>query len=153
MKSFKKLAIHTAMLGVFALTLNSCFENQAIDPLLDTTLSNCKTVENPLKDYWWLASQVSYSKSSTIHTKIYSAKYANATLYLVETYNKSSLVDAVAYDCNGGVLISYCNLNATDEKSYISGIVGCFPSPCTEDKYMPLKKRLKSITLLFEKSN
>jgi predicted small secreted protein len=33
MKSFKKLATHTALLAAFALTLTGCFENQAPDPL------------------------------------------------------------------------------------------------------------------------
>ncbi len=153
MKLFKKLATHTAVLAAFALTLTGCPAEQepANDPLAGITLATCLPVQNPLTDYWWMAREIGYIKENytTTNSKIYSGQYKNATVYLFEhfpTNNPTFLINAGAYACDGMGLILYCNENKTAP----SNVNALNYTPCKEDKYMPLKKQVTNLTLLFE---
>ncbi len=154
MKLFKKLATHTAVLAAFALTLTGCPAEQepANDPLAGITLPSCPPVQNPLTDYWWMKREVnSLVKYPDFKSKIYKGQYKNTNVYLIETYypNNPNLWRGWVLDCTGQGLISYCR-ESKGASTNATNVNALNYTPCKEDKYMPLKKQVTNLTLLFE---
>jgi hypothetical protein len=151
MKTLKNVAAFV----VAATLLVACGDNATVtptnDPLAGVTLPTCQTVQNPLTEYWWMGREIGYIENREIDTKskIYSGQYKGKTIYLFEHFpvnNPTFLINAGAYACNGTGLTLYCSEVGS---TYSTG-VSLTGTPCKEDKYMPIKKQLANLTLIYQ---